>query len=271
MIKYILFVALIITVFSCGSDKQVEEVLEHPKQLVSQKQDEGVDNDFIRTYEGSIGGQYEIMMRIIVNSGKIEGKYFYKKKGVNIDVTGNLQSDGAVTLKEFDAKGNQTGVFTGRMINKSKIEGNWSKPNGNGRKDFLLIESNVNYEESISIAAKNKSLKLGKHKFGVQFIDGYGYAAVSEKGGSLYISGEQFSKEETEYVSIDGKINVITDRKFTVEGEIDILVENCCGVVRKSGVFTFLRSGERKYWRLQERDLFCDQGICAYYIDIFQL
>jgi hypothetical protein len=127
------------------------------------KSNESVDNptniqlDFVKTFEGQIDNKYDIILKITSNEGQIDGNYFYKSVGTNIQVKGNLDINGDLKLNEFDTKGNQTGLFNGKMVNNNKIEGNWSKPNGDKEKPFVLIESNSNYE--LSKKVKNKQAK----------------------------------------------------------------------------------------------------------------
>lgn len=116
-----------------------------------------------------------------------------------------------------------------------------------------------------------KSSLIGKHSFGVQFIwDGYGTAVITEEDHQLKIKGEQYSNSKDEYVKINGILTVLDDRKLQLEGAIELYTSDCCGEIKQTGIFTFLKSGKRKYWRLQERDQLCSPYTCAYYLDIFE-
>jgi len=128
-----------ISIVSCKNEKQEKPT---KKQTVKTE----INNDFIKTYEGNINGKYEIMMKLISDNGEIKGSYFYKKNGIKLDIKGNLRNDSLITLNEFDTNGNQTGLFKGKMVSKSKIIGKWSKPNGKNKMDFRIIESNSNYQ-----------------------------------------------------------------------------------------------------------------------------
>lgn len=112
---------------------------------------------------------------------------------------------------------------------------------------------------------------IGSHNFGVQFIwDGYGTATISKNDENFKIVGTQYSKDNNEYCKIDGDINVINDRTLKFTGSITIFTNECCGIISKNGNFTFIKTGNRKYWRLQERNELCNQYTCAYYLDIFE-
>lgn len=112
---------------------------------------------------------------------------------------------------------------------------------------------------------------VGKHMFGVQFIwDGYGTAEISKENGVLKIIGEQYSNDKEEYVMLDGTISVIDERNFMVKGHLKLFTEACCGLLDREINYTFRKTGNRKYYRLKEREELCSQYTCAYYLDIFE-
>jgi hypothetical protein len=117
-----------------------------------------------------------------------------------------------------------------------------------------------------------QKLSIGKHVFGVQFIWGhYGSATITQEGNILRIEGSQYSKDKSEYCKIKGEIETLSDTRFKVKGVISTMLKDCCGEVEKTGEFIFLRSGKRKFWRMQQAEQFCDPYTkCAYYIDVFQ-
>ena len=112
---------------------------------------------------------------------------------------------------------------------------------------------------------------LGTHTFGVQFIyDGYGTAKITESEGVLQLKGEQYSKDREEYLLMEGTITILDDRSFTFEGSLKLFTEGCCGLLDRTVFYTFRKTGNRKYWRLKERNDLCDQYTCAYYLDIIE-
>lgn len=112
---------------------------------------------------------------------------------------------------------------------------------------------------------------IGKHKFGVQFIyDGYGTAEIAEKDGVLYMKGEQYSEDEEEYLLMEGTLTIIDSRNFNFKGRLKLFTGGCCGLLDREVSYTFRKTGNRKYWRLKERNDLCDQYTCAYYLDIFE-
>jgi len=113
---------------------------------------------------------------------------------------------------------------------------------------------------------------IGEHMFGVQFIwDGYGSAEISRnEEGELVIKGEQYSSNKEEYVLLEGTVTVINDKNFTITGHLKLFTEGCCGLLDRDVTYTFRKTGNRKYWRLKEREDLCSQYTCAYYMDIFE-
>jgi len=112
--------------------------------------------DFIKTYEGKIDNQYPLHIKLNSDNGKINGTYFYDKIGTDIELTGTIANDSTITLNEFDKKGNQTGLWKGKIVSENKINGVWSKPNGDTAKDFTLILTSDNYESSKKAISDSK-------------------------------------------------------------------------------------------------------------------
>jgi hypothetical protein len=112
--------------------------------------------DFIKTFAGKIDNKYPLHIKLNSESGKINGTYFYDKVGTDIEIKGTILKDSTLTLNEFDQKGNQTGLWKGKLINKNKISGIWSKPNGDSAKDFNLILTSDNYQSSKKAISDSK-------------------------------------------------------------------------------------------------------------------
>jgi hypothetical protein len=129
----------IIVIFSCNSQSSTIKNI-----------------SFIKTFEGEIGGKYQIMLKIKVDEGNVEGDCFYRSSSEKLKIKGSIDKLRDIILNEYDAEGNQTGVFKGKLIGDSKLSGTWSKADGGKQKDFTLIESNSNFEEA-SIAKERKT------------------------------------------------------------------------------------------------------------------
>src|SRR2546423_880633 len=87
----------------------------------------------IKYFKGSIGSSLDLQMKLLRTGDQLSGSYFYQKVGTRIDLRGNVDKDGNLTLEEFDKSGKQTGLFKGLWsIDPSDglvtLAGNWSKP-----------------------------------------------------------------------------------------------------------------------------------------------
>ncbi|NER18985.1 hypothetical protein [Spongiivirga citrea] len=114
---------------------------------------------------------------------------------------------------------------------------------------------------------------LGNHMLSLQWIswDYFGKATItkSEKANEYRIIGEQKSKENSDYLKIEGTLNPVSETELTFTGIIETEIShiNNGEPCRRNGIFTFKAKGKRKYWRLQDIDNPCD-GV-ADYVDIY--
>ncbi len=104
-------------------------------------------------YTGDIGGKLPIGMTLrFGQDGKTAtGCYFYYKYCKDIRIGAKIDSR-SIVIREFDAKGNQTGRFVGEFVRtdprhhyqtkddlkREVIVGDWSKPDGSQRRPFYL-------------------------------------------------------------------------------------------------------------------------------------
>ena len=114
-------------------------------------------------FKGSIGTSLDLQMKLVRTGDQLAGSYFYQKIGKRIDVRGNVDKDGNLTLEEFDQGGKQTGLFKGLwtvdatdgMIN---LVGNWSKPpseQGSDKKTaFSLHEEPISFSSDVDLVSK---------------------------------------------------------------------------------------------------------------------
>src|SRR5262245_46579028 len=84
-------------------------------------------------FKGSIGSSLDLQMKLLRAGDQLSGSYFYQKVGTKIDLRGNVDKDGNLTLEEFDPSGKQTGLFKGiwkvdPQDGLITLAGNWSKP-----------------------------------------------------------------------------------------------------------------------------------------------
>lgn len=117
--------------------------------------------NFIKTFEGEIGNKYQIIAKFRCENGAVTGNYYYKNKGQEIIIKGEINNN-KVILKEFDKIGNQTGNFEGNFEGDNKISGIWSKPNGNNQVNFVLLETNTDYNSVLNEFQELKSI-IGRY------------------------------------------------------------------------------------------------------------
>ena len=102
-------------------------------------------------------------MKLVRTGDQLAGSYFYQKIGTRINLRGNVDKDGNLTLEEFDQAGKQTGLFKGiwtvdasdGLIN---LAGNWSKPPGEKGSEkktaFSVHEEPIAFTGDVEIASK---------------------------------------------------------------------------------------------------------------------
>ena len=113
---------------------------------------------------------------------------------------------------------------------------------------------------------------LGKHMLALQWIswEDFGSCTITKDNkGILHCKGEQRSKENSDYLKIDGTITIVNAKHLRFNGTIYCLVSylNNGKVYKRNGTFNFKARGQRKYWRLQEMERSNDD--CVDYVDIF--
>ena len=103
-------------------------------------------------------------MKLVRTGDQLAGSYFYQKIGTRINLRGNVEKDGNLTLEEFDQAGKQTGLFKGiwtvdasdGLVN---LAGNWSKPlseKGSEKKiAFSVHEEPIAFTGDVEIASKS--------------------------------------------------------------------------------------------------------------------
>ncbi|HKE55951.1 MAG TPA: DUF3298 domain-containing protein [Pyrinomonadaceae bacterium] len=114
-------------------------------------------------FKGSIGDSLDLQMKLMRNGDQLTGSYTYTKVGTKIDLKGQVDNDGNLTLEEFDPSGKQTGVFQGVWKTDGPdgpitIAGNWSKPAGDKAADkktaFSIHEEPINLSGEVDVVTK---------------------------------------------------------------------------------------------------------------------
>lgn len=114
-------------------------------------------------FKGSIGSSLDLQMKLVRTGDQLAGSYFYQKIGTRINLRGNVDKDGNLTLEEFDPAGKQTGLFKGIWtVNATdgliNLVGNWSKPPGEKGSDkktaFSVHEEPIAFTGDVEIGSK---------------------------------------------------------------------------------------------------------------------
>ncbi|HLM25185.1 MAG TPA: DUF3298 and DUF4163 domain-containing protein [Pyrinomonadaceae bacterium] len=117
----------------------------------------------VKHFKGSIGSSLDLQMKLVRTGDQLSGSYFYQKVGARIDLRGNVDKDGNLTLEEFDQGGKQTGLFKGiwrvdAADGLITLAGNWSKPpseKGSDKKTaFSVHEEPIAFTGDVDLVSK---------------------------------------------------------------------------------------------------------------------
>ena len=117
----------------------------------------------VKHFKGSIGSSLDLQMKLVRTGDLLAGSYFYQKVGTRINLRGNVDKGGNLTLEEFDQAGKQTGLFKGvwsvdATDGMIALAGNWSKPPGEKGSDkrtaFSLHEEPIIFSGDVDITSK---------------------------------------------------------------------------------------------------------------------
>ena len=136
---------------------------------------------------------------------------------------------------------------------------------------FACGLSVIAQEKTVVNDSNARRMLLGKHLLSLQWIswDYFGSATVTNKRGVLYLKGMQRSRENSDYVKVDGVIKEINAKDFIFDGTVEMQIShiNNGEPCLREGEMTFAITGKRKYWRLQEMKSTCD--VTTDYVDIY--
>ena len=183
-----------------------------------------------------------------------------------------MQELQAIAAKHADSQ--TAGIILGFL---QKIKADGYTLSATTKKDITAQISAVPSASSSSSSAPSKKLTtaesklLGQHLFSLQWIswEKFGTAIISQKEDGLYIDAKQ--ELDGNYVTLQGKLKVISDLEFTVQGELTTCVDHINNGLpcQRNETFTFKASEKKKYWRLQEMHNPCEGDNLVDYVDIF--
>jgi len=96
--------------------------------------------DFSKTYSGTIDGKLQVVFQLEHKQGKLQGFYFYRNQGIDIQLDG-MSENGKLVLSERDQQQNKRADME-LTVQGNQLSGTWEKP-GSGKKLRLeLTETN---------------------------------------------------------------------------------------------------------------------------------
>lgn len=139
---------------------------------------------------------------------------------------------------------------------------------------FCILTTTFAYSQGVVKFNKEAFQKnlVGQHGITLQWIswDYRGTVKITEEDKVLKIKGIQRSRDNhTDSVSINGTLEIISDKEIQFTGKIITTVSfnNGGKPCEKEGTYTFKKTGNRRYWRLQEMKN-CD-GVVVDYVDLY--
>jgi hypothetical protein len=117
--------------------------------------DSAVGQTVNKVYRGSIGNRH-IQMRLNMQGNNLTGTYAYDSVGEDFKLTGRLDEQGRLALKEFGANGKQTGKFACKRKLDDPIdpECTWSRQDGTREAMVVLEEQSIAFTNGLRIAPK---------------------------------------------------------------------------------------------------------------------
>src|SRR5204863_4938771 len=110
-----------------------------------------------KDYRGEIGNNH-IQMRLSFTGSNVSGTYAYDSIGQDLKLTGQLNAQGGLDLKEVDAKGKQTGKFACKKFDDPiDAECTWSRLDGTRESMVTLEPQNFAFTNGLEIKPKTIS------------------------------------------------------------------------------------------------------------------
>jgi hypothetical protein len=130
--RYLSSVLLILLIQACDNPPQ------KPGKLIGKKlvKQENLPQ-FEIGFNGKIGKK-SVSMSLNHEAGKCSGFYYYDDIMNVLKLEGFMDGDGTIQLNEIDENGRQTGVFSGKLMKKSQLIGDWTSPRGKSLSFNLL-------------------------------------------------------------------------------------------------------------------------------------
>jgi hypothetical protein len=125
----------------------------------------------LKVFRGEIGNS-QVEMKLRRAGENLSGTYAYDGRNQSLTLKGRIDSQGKLTLQEFDARGRQTGKFDCKYSEQSlesptpTIVGYWSKPDGEQQISVGLTEQPTGLENGARIVPR----LMTEGRFGVRVV-----------------------------------------------------------------------------------------------------
>jgi len=149
---------------------------------------------FTRHFSGLVDARFKIQMSLRREGADLSGSYFYQPTNdfvihgnftgtpdrwadkeisaarMDVSVRGSVDEQRNFQMEETDSKGVKLGIFKGRFVSDTQIEGTWTKMNGKQPTPFSLNEDTSNPPEGLyRITAKQITRRKGKLKIDINY------------------------------------------------------------------------------------------------------
>lgn len=110
----------------------------------------GPTEAFTTSYSGALGGKLRIRAKLERKGKTLEGMYRYAKSKDNLLLSGTIDEEGEVVLKETTKAGKETGRMEGYLLSSGLLVGRWYSPDKT-KSLSLLLEASDAYPEIVDL------------------------------------------------------------------------------------------------------------------------
>jgi hypothetical protein len=111
-----------------------------PLLLKADSPKEATSLNFYKCFEGTINNKYKITMHLIKKSEGLNGYYYYQSQRIPLWLTGSIDINNNIIIRELTREGKETGFFAGKFIKPDSLTGTWQSPDKKKQFPFSLKE-----------------------------------------------------------------------------------------------------------------------------------
>ena len=94
-----------------------------PEARVITEQKVQIPESFDRNYEGNIGPQYSLIMKLTKNKNIVDGYYSISIDGKKLKLSGSIEDSGQIIILGFSNEGKLLDQFKGKFLSSTELEG----------------------------------------------------------------------------------------------------------------------------------------------------